>query len=383
MTAQRVGVIGAGVMGSEIAQAFAASGFTVTLVDVDAAALERGLSHLRSIGDRRVARGRMTADEAAAIAGRVGGATGMTSLGDCDIVVEAVPEVMDLKRRVWAGIEASAPPHALLASNTSGLSITALGRETTRPGRMIGLHFFNPASVMKLVEVVRGEDTTDATFDEGLAIVERLGKTGVRVAECPGFLVNRVLVRAFAEAFRLASETAPARTAEWMAAADAATVEAGPAPMGPFTLGDLVGLDTLAHIRRDLEEAYGPRFSDGGVLAPVVAAGRLGQKTGGGFYTGERPTAAPDDAGRLIGERYYLGALHEACLCVEEGVATEGDVEVAMTLGTGWETGPIAWATAKGIGEVAARMGVLAVDAPRLEVPALLRERAGWTGDRP
>jgi 3-hydroxyacyl-CoA dehydrogenase len=382
MAAERVGVVGAGVMGSEIAQTFASSGLSVVLVDVDAAALERGMAHLRGIGERRVARGRMTPGEAEAVAGRVTGATGLTALDSCDVVVEAVPEVMDLKRTVWGAIEESAPSHALLASNTSGLSITDLGRVTTRPGRVIGLHFFNPASVMRLVEVVRGEDTTDATLEEGLALVERLGKTGVRVEECPGFLVNRVLVRAFAEAFRRAGEIAAEWAPDGMAAADAATAESGPAPMGPFTLADLIGLDTLAHIRRDLEEAYGERFSDGGFIAPLVAAGRLGQKTGGGFYVGERPQgAAPDAAGRDVAERYYLGALHEACLCVEDGVAAEGDVEVAMKLGTGWEAGPIGWAAARGPAEVAARMEALAADAPRLAVPGLLaRMAAGGDG---
>ncbi|MEW6582139.1 MAG: 3-hydroxyacyl-CoA dehydrogenase family protein [Actinomycetota bacterium] len=375
MPAERVGVVGAGVMGSEIAQAVASSGLAVTLVDVDPAALERGVAHVRAIGERRVARGRMSPQEAEAIAGRVTPVTEMAGLASCDIVIEAVPEVMDLKRKVWRGIETAAAPGALLATNTSGLSITELGRETSRPGRMIGLHFFNPASVMRLVEVIRGEDTTDATLAEGLALVEQLGKTGVRVKECPGFLVNRVLVRALAEAFRHAHDIAAEWTPAMMAAADAATVAAGPAPMGPFTLADLVGLDTLAHIRDDLHAAYGDRFADGALLAPLVAAGRLGQKTGGGFYTGERPDAEADDAGREVAERYYMGALHETCLCVEEGVATEGDADIAMVLGTGWEAGPVAWARAQGAG-AAARMEALAGQAPRFAVPPLLRALA-------
>lgn len=381
MGVQRAGVVGAGVMGSEIAQVFAAAGLPVVLVDVDPAALERGLAHVAEIGRRRIARGRLSPQEADAILARVTPATDLAALAGCDLVVEAVPEVLELKRRVWRQIGASAPPEALLASNTSGLSITELGRETPHPDRMVGLHFFNPASVMRLVEVIRGEDTSDRTLAEARDLVAAVGKTGVEVRECPGFLVNRVLVRAVAEAFRRAAETSAAASSEGRAAVDAATVAEGPAPMGPFTLGDLVGLDTLAHIRRDLERAYGDRFADGGVVDPLVAAGRLGRKSGAGFYEREAPAAEPTDQGRDVAERYYLGALHEACLCLEDGIAAPADVDLALELGTGWSQGPLAWADAHGLDRVAQRMAALAADAPRLAVPAWLAERAA-RGDR-
>jgi 3-hydroxyacyl-CoA dehydrogenase len=258
-------------------------------------------------------------------------------------VIEAVTEVMDVKRAVFAALDAATPPATLLASNTSGLSITELGRVTSRPDRVLGLHFFNPASTMRLVEVIRGEDTSDATAAAGAAFVAGLGKTPVPVGECPGFLVNRVLVRALCAAYR----TADARRAD-LAAADAAVVAGGPAPMGPFALGDLIGLDTLAHIQLDLAAAYGERFADAGVLAERVAAGRMGVKSGGGFYDGRAPEADPDEAGRAVAERYYAEALDEARRCLAESVASAEDLDLAMRLGAGWEEGPLAWAEHSG-----------------------------------
>ncbi len=343
---RRVAVIGAGVMGSEIAQACAAGGVDVVLLDADAAALDRGLAHVASIGARRVARGRMGEDEAQAISARVTPATDDAALGDCDLAVEAVPEVMDIKRQVFRRLDAALPPDALLATNTSGLSVSGMAAETRRPGQVVGLHFFNPASVMRLVEVIRGEATSDATMAAAEAFVTSLGKVSVQVRECPGFLVNRVLVRALAAAYVRAAELGAD-----MAAADAATVAAGPAPMGPFALGDLIGLDTLGHIQRDLREAYGDRFDDGGEIAQRVDAGRLGAKSGAGFHDGRAPEAEPDDAGREVAARYYERALDEARRCIDEGVvAAPGDVDLAMRYGCGWSEGLLAWDRAREAG---------------------------------
>lgn len=336
-------VLGAGVMGSEIAQAAASAGVDVVLFDSDPAALERGLAHVGAIGDRRVARGRMTEEEAKAIIARVRPASDDAALADCDLAIEAVPEIMDVKRTVLRRLDAALPPRALLASNTSGLSITEMAAETGRPAQVVGLHFFNPASVMKLVEVIRGEETSEETMAAAEAFANALGKVPVRVRECPGFLVNRILVRAMAEAYRRAADVG----AE-MAAADAAVVESGPAPMGPFALGDLIGLDTLGHIRRDLAEAYGDRFDDSGQIARRVEAGRLGAKSGQGFYDGKAPEGVPDGPGRSVAEAYYAGAADEARRCVEEGIAAEGDVDLAMRHGCGWSAGPLEWVASDG-----------------------------------
>ena len=189
-------------MGSEIAQAASAAGLAVTLRDVDAAAVQRGLDHVRDIGERRVARGRLAPEEAEAILARITAADDDEALGDCDLIVEATTEVMDVKRAVFARLDAVAREDAILASNTSGLSITQMGRSTGRPERVLGLHFFNPAGVMRLVEVIAGEDTSPEATQAAVDLVTRIGKTPVRVAECPGFLVNRVIVRALTEAYR-------------------------------------------------------------------------------------------------------------------------------------------------------------------------------------
>jgi 3-hydroxyacyl-CoA dehydrogenase len=371
MQMERVAVVGAGAMGSEIAQVVAASGRRVVLVDVAADALERGLAHIEAICDRRVARGRMTPDGASALLARVSGSTHLAAAGDADLVIEAAPEVLDLKREIFRSLDATAPAGAVLASNTSGLSITALAGETARPGRVLGLHFFNPASVMRLVEVIQGETTDEATVELGIGFATEIGKTPVRVRECPGFLVNRILVRALAEAYRHAEDVGADRRS-----ADAAVVALGPAPMGPFALGDLIGLDVAAHVRRDLEAAYGERFGDGGVLDREVAAGRLGDKSGAGLLT-ESDEATPDGRGPEVAERYYLGALEEACRCLEEEVARLEDVDVAMRLGAGWSEGPLQWADEAGLPVLVERMDALAAaGVERLGAPAILRDRA-------
>ncbi len=370
MGIERIGVIGAGVMGSEIAQVAAAAGCATVMVDIDDAAVIRGMAHIRAIGERRVARGRLTQDEADAITGRVGVSVSLEALGDCDLIIEAGPEVLDLKLDLWRAIDAVAKPTALLASNTSGLSITTLADVTRRPGQVMGLHFFNPASVMRLVEVIRGIDTADETIEAGVSVAELLGKTAVRVTECPGFLVNRMLVRALAEAYRHADEVGADRTL-----VDAAVVAAGPAPMGPFALGDLIGLDTTLHVQGDLLAAYDDRFAAGTSLAAQVAAGRLGQKSGAGFVTGaEHGGAAADVA--AVADRYYFGAFDEACRCLEEGIGALRDIDIAMQLGTGWSEGPLAWADDRGLTALADDLAHLASSAgDRFAPRAPLTER--------
>lgn len=334
----KMAVLGAGVMGSEIAQAAAAGGVEVVLFDTDPAALARGLAHIESIGARRVERGRMSAEDAQAILDRIATSESADAVGDCDLAIEAVPEVMHIKQTVFGVLDAALPRGAILASNTSGLSISELAAGTGRPDRVVGMHFFNPASVMKLVEVIRGDTTSEQTLQEAEALATALGKVPVRVRECPGFLVNRILVRAMVEAYAKAEELQAD-----MPAADAAVVQMGPAPMGAFALGDLIGLDTMGHIQVDLQRAYGERFADGGQIARQVEAGRLGSKSGAGFFDGRAPQGEPDDDGRAVASAYYEGALDEALLCVGEGIAAQADTDTAMRFGCGWSQGPLEW----------------------------------------
>ena len=333
-----VAVVGAGVMGAEIALVAAQSGFDVVLRDVDRAAIDRGLAHAARIGERQVAKGRASAADVAAALARIAPAEDDGALAACAVAIEVVPEDLEIKRGVFQRLDGALPPAALIASNTSGLSISALAGFTRRPERVLGLHFFNPPSVMRLVEVVRGGRTSPQTLEEGLALVRAMGKTPVAVAECPGFLVNRVLVRAMVAAYRTA-----AASGAGPAEVDAAVAASGPAPMGPYALGDLIGLDTLASIGADLTAAYGDRFSDGGVLAPLVAAGRLGRKSGGGFFDGPPAPAegAPGDDAAQAAAAYYGEALDEARRCRDEGVAAPDDIDVALRLGAGWSEGPL------------------------------------------
>ncbi|MCC6832588.1 MAG: 3-hydroxyacyl-CoA dehydrogenase family protein [Thermoleophilia bacterium] len=331
----RVAVVGAGLMGSEIALMAALAGHHVTLVDIDEGALTRGLGHARAAGERMVRRGRLAQEDLDAAVARVSTATDVTAVAACDPVIEAVPERMDLKRQVLARIAAAVPPATVVASNTSGLSITELGAAAAPAGRVVGLHFFNPPSVMRLVEVIRGADTAEDVARRAAEFAAGLGKTPVAVRECPGFVVNRVLLRAMVAGFVATGEGDPAQ-------ADAAVVAAGPSPMGPHALADLVGLDTYEHIRGDLQAAYGDRFDDRGVGARMVAAGRLGRKNGGGFFDGPvPPTEAPQDLARSVGGVYYEAARDEAERLAAEGIASREDIDTAVRLGAGWEAGPL------------------------------------------
>jgi 3-hydroxybutyryl-CoA dehydrogenase len=330
-----IGIAGAGTMGAEIALVAGLAGMDVLLADADAARAEAGRARALATGGRLAERGRADADAVAACAGRIRAVDGITALAPVDVVIEAVPEDMALKAAVHAQIDAAVSPDALVATNTSGLSVTALADRTSSPGRVVGLHFFNPAATMRLVEVIAGAATTEQALTRALDLAHALGKTPVRVRECPGFVVNRVLVRAMAEAFRAAAGAPVDRLA-----ADRAVVEGGPAPMGPFALADLVGLDVLESIRSDLEAAYGDRFADAGTIAPLVAEGRLGRKTGDGLVPAG--DGAPTGAEPVVAAVYYAGAMDEARRLANEGVAAPADIDLAVRLGAGWDQGPLA-----------------------------------------
>jgi len=322
-------------MGAEIAHVAAVAGMDVLVADADLARAEQGVDRARAIGARRVERGRLDAPDADAAAMRLRAVASIDDLAGVDVVIEAVPEDLALKIAVHRRVDQVVPADALVATNTSGLSVTALGDATRTPSRVVGLHFFNPASTMRLVEVIAGAATDEAAVARATALAEQLGKTPVRVRECPGFVVNRVLVRAMAEAYRAAAGAPVDRRA-----ADAMVVDGGPAPMGPFALGDLVGLDVLDSIRADLEAAYGDRFDDARTLAPLVAAGRLGRKSGDGLV--------PEAEGQVTGGEpvvaavYYAAAMDEARRLADEGVASPADIDLAMCLGAGWAEGPLA-----------------------------------------
>ena len=276
----KAAVLGAGTMGAEIAQVISLSGLPVLLKDVDPDQLERGMAHLRAIYGRRVQRGRMTQREAEDHLALVEGRLDYQGFSDIDLVVEAVPEKLELKRRVLAEVEGVVPRTALLATNTSALPVSEIAQALEKPSRFVGLHFFFPASVMRLVEVIGGQETDDETLDSAVEFVEGIRRIAVRVKECPGFLVNRVLMAGLAEVFRAERDLglAPAEI-------DAAVAASGLAPMGPYALADALGLDIAQDVSETLKAAYGDRFDLGDRIAALLAAGKTGAKSGEGFYT--------------------------------------------------------------------------------------------------
>jgi 3-hydroxybutyryl-CoA dehydrogenase len=276
---RNVVVIGAGTMGNGIAHTAAASGLDVTLVDVNEALVGRGMSTIDSNLQRAVDKGKMTADEKAAVAGRIRPSTSM-DLTNADIAIEAIIESLDAKVSLFRQLDAQAPPACILASNTSSISITKLAAATKRPDKVIGMHFMNPVPVMTLVEVIRGIATSDDTYQRVETLAKGMGKTPIEVNDYPGFVSNRVLMPMINEAiFALYEGVA---TAE---AIDGVMKLGMNHPMGPLTLADFIGLDVCLAILRVLEEGFGdPKYRPCPLLVKMVDAGWLGRKSGRGFY---------------------------------------------------------------------------------------------------
>ncbi|MDR3553852.1 MAG: 3-hydroxybutyryl-CoA dehydrogenase [Syntrophobacteraceae bacterium] len=285
MEIKKVCVLGAGIMGAGIAQMAAQAGFEVALRDIEDRFVNNGLTTIRKNLERAVSKGKMEAAAADAILGRVTGTTDIkTAAGDADIVVEAVLEIMELKKEIYKELEAVCPPHTIFASNTSGLSITEMASVTKRASGFIGMHFFNPVPVMKLVELIRGFLTSSQTYDICKAFVEKLGKTPIEIKEAPGFAVNRILCPMLNEAiFTLAEGIASA------ADIDQSMVLGANHPIGPLALSDMVGLDTLLHVLEGLHKEFGDdKYRPAPLLRKMVRAGYLGRKNGKGFYNYEK-----------------------------------------------------------------------------------------------
>jgi 3-hydroxybutyryl-CoA dehydrogenase len=285
MDIQHIGIVGCGLMGSGIAQCAAEAGYQVWVKEADEALLAKGLARIQGAWERAVAKGKLTEDQKSDLGRRLNGTTTFAALTGCDLVVEAVPERMDLKLQTFAELDRVLGPNALLCTNTSSLSVAQISPALSphRLPRLAGLHFFNPVPVMPLVEVVRTLATDEDTLAALRAFVAKLGKTAVLAPDAPGFVVNRLLVPYLLDAMRCAEQKL----------ATAEDIDTGMKlgcghPMGPLHLSDFIGLDTMQSVAEVLFEAFGePRFKAPSVLRQLVAAGRLGRKSGSGFYRWE------------------------------------------------------------------------------------------------
>jgi enoyl-CoA hydratase / 3-hydroxyacyl-CoA dehydrogenase len=339
----KAAVVGAGTMGGQIAQTIAAAGIPVVLKDIDDALVQAGLDEARNVTSGQISKlvekGKLTPEQGQAqieeILGRIHGSTSYASFGDVDFVVEAVPERIEIKQAVFAELDAATPGHAILASNTSSLSITEIGEATLRPEKVIGFHYFYPASIMPLIEIVEGEETSAETVGAAVTFAQAIRKQPITCAEVPGFVVNRILNSGTSEIWREQEEKGLS-----IKKIDEGLGGAGVIPIGPYQLINLLGLDTVLHVAEHLVESYGEeRFYVPKGMQKLVADGKLGAKTGGdGFYDAEGEANIPGDGDPDIDELVEMLSLKtflEACLVLEEGVASHRDIDFGMMAGAG------------------------------------------------
>jgi enoyl-CoA hydratase / 3-hydroxyacyl-CoA dehydrogenase len=340
----KAAVLGGGTMGGEIAQTIAAADIPVIVKDVDQkfvdAALEKSREVTKSQLSGLVKKEKLTQEAADArleeVMGMVTGTIAYEGFGDVDIVIEAVPEKMEIKKAVYAELDEATPGHAILASNTSSLSITEMGRQTLRPDKVVGFHFFYPASVMPLVELIRGEDTSRETLTAAFNFAQAIRKQPITCNEVPGFVVNRILNSAAGEVWRQQEENALS-----IKMIDEAVAASNTSPMGPFVLIDMLGLDTVLHVAEYLNASYGDSFYVHKGMQKLVKEGKLGAKSGGeGFYKDGEPTIEGDGEvdekkGEELADLFVLKSLVEACRVLEEGVCTVREIDLGLMAGAG------------------------------------------------
>ena len=389
-----VGILGAGTMGAGIAQVVAEAGLEALLHDPVEGATERALHRIRGFLERKVARDELTAIDASAALGRIRSVESVESLAAADLVIEAIPEDLALKREAFRRLDATAAETTILATNTSSLSIASIAAATRHPERVAGMHFFNPVPLMTLVEVIAGPMTAAPVADSVALIARRLGKTPVAAADTPGFIVNRVARPYYLEAFRVLGEGGAG-----VEEVDAAMRGIG-FPMGPFELIDAIGADVNFAVSLSVfEQSFGdPRYRPHPLQRALVEAGRLGRKSGGGCYDygadggrgapwaglvrragGPHPAAldAPQIEARIL-----AAIVNEASSAVADGAALPEAIDTAMRLGTNWPEGPLAWGERIGLTSVVHSLDALHAAVPdgRYRVTPMLRALADAGG---
>ncbi|MEO8285727.1 MAG: 3-hydroxyacyl-CoA dehydrogenase NAD-binding domain-containing protein [Chloroflexota bacterium] len=415
---QKIAVLGAGTMGSGIAQLAAQSGFDVLMYDVKDEFVQRGMGNIKNALQSRVDKGKMDAAEMDAILGRINTTVERDDAAAADLIIEAAPEDVDLKREIFSSLSAQCSPGTILATNTSSLSITSIAAAAKRPERVVGLHFFNPAPVMPLVEIISATGTSTDVVESVREIAQKMGKSPVRAADMPGFIVNRVARPFYGEALKILGEgtaTVPA--------IDAAMRAAG-FRMGPFELMDFIGIDINFAVTKSVYDAFfgEPRFRPSPIQQRMVEANTIGRKSGQGFYTypddkqGEPAYKPPvnmahkrdvlfipehliagflangginmpgdDLAQGEIVTRILAMIMNEAAYAVGEGVASVRDIDTAMKLGTNYPKGPLKWADEIGLELVFNILKSLhaSLGDERYRTAPLLRQmvRSGATGD--
>lgn len=354
----KIGVIGAGTMGRGIAQVAAQNGHQVVLQDISQDVLNQAETFITRMMDRSVEKGRMTAEKRDAVVGSIQYSTEMSEMADCGLIIEAIIENLGIKSQIFQSLEKIVSNDAILASNTSSLSIASIAGSVQKAERVIGIHFFNPAPLMKLVEIIPAIQTDAGTTKKAKRIIDSWGKVTVMAKDTPGFIVNRVARPFYGEALRILDEgIADAATIDW------AMTELGGFRMGPFTLMDYIGNDINYTVTETVFQAfyYDPRYKPSFTQQRLAQAGYLGRKTGRGYYDysegAEKPVPNTDaQLGQKVLDRILAMLINEAADAAYLGIASEEDIDLAMTKGVNYPKGLLQWASEIGYSECVKRL---------------------------